>query len=216
MNLEISTDIQPLTEQSTVKEAQVLFDESIVSHLPILKGEQYIGIISECDVRSYDTDQLIGDFKYNFEHFYINEEVNELELLEVMSKNDSNLMPVVTPEFKYLGYVELLEVVSAFGVMPFLSEHGNIIVVQKGINDHSISEICQIVESNNTKVFAVYISNAENDVIQTTVKMGNGDFNSIIQTFRRYGYEIISDHYDDVLLNNLKERSKYLDKYLNM
>jgi hypothetical protein len=31
-----------------------------------------------------------------------------------------------------------------------------------------------------------------------------------------YNYEIISEHYEDDYINNLKERSDYLDKYLNM
>jgi len=52
--------------------------------------------------------------------------------------------------------------------------------------------------------------------VQSTVKFGDGDFNAIIQTFRRYSYDIVSDHYDDVFLSNLKERSRYFDKYLNM
>jgi hypothetical protein len=40
-----------------------------------------------------------------------------------------------------------------------------------------------------------------------------GAMNEIIQTFRRYNYEIISEHQS---INNLKERSDYLDKYLNI
>ena len=40
--------------------------------------------------------------------------------------------------------------------------------------------------------------------------------NNIIQTFRRYNYEIISEHQEDNYINNLKERSEYLDKYLNI
>jgi hypothetical protein len=38
--------------------------------------------------------------------------------------------------------------------------------------------------------------------------------NEIIQTFRN-NYEIISEHQDNYI-NNLKERSDYLDKYLNI
>ncbi|WP_010180485.1 CBS domain-containing protein [Aquimarina agarilytica] len=217
MNLEILNDIPPLTPDSRIEFAQLLFNELTFSHLPVVEGNQYLGSLSENDVRSFEKDKLIGDFSIDYEGFFVKEGVNELEVMETLGKYDTNVMPVLSQDKgMYLGYVELQEVISVYGDMPFLSEYGNVIVVQKGINDHSFSEICQIVESNNTKVLAVYVSNMERDVVQTTVKTSDGDMNGLLQTFRRYGYEIISDHYDDVFLKNLQERSRYLDKYLNM
>ena len=56
----------------------------------------------------------------------------------------------------------------------------------------------------------------ENDLIQATVKIAPTGINTIVQTFRRYGYNIVSQHAEDTYLDSLKERSKYLDKYLNM
>jgi hypothetical protein len=48
------------------------------------------------------------------------------------------------------------------------------------------------------------------------LKITLGAMNEIIQTFRRYNYEIISEHQEDNYINNLKERSDYLDKHLNI
>lgn len=79
-----------------------------------------------------------------------------------------------------------------------------------------MSQISQIVESNNGKLLGMFVSSAEADKIQITVKIALGSLNDIIQTFRRYNYEIISEHQEDNYLNALKERSDYLDKYLNI
>lgn len=210
-------DVVPLHKNSLVSEAQKMLDELTFSHLIIVDGSQFLGCIAEYDIRTLDADKLISDYADFYESFFVTEGVNSLEIMEATSKYDANIMPVLSQEEKkYLGYVELKYVMSAFSDMPFLSEYGNVIVVAKGINDHSFSEVTQIVESNNTKVLCAYISDTKKDMIQTTVKIGDGDFNAIIQTFRRYGYEIISDHYDDVFLNNLKERSRYFNKYLNI
>ena len=38
----------------------------------------------------------------------------------------------------------------------------------------------------------------------------------ILQTFRRYNYTVIFGNADDQFLEDLKERSDYLDKYLNV
>jgi hypothetical protein len=89
-------------------------------------------------------------------------------------------------------------------------------VVEKAAIDYSMSQIAQIVESNNGKLLGLFVSEANNEKVQVTVKITLGGLNDIIQTFRRYNYEIISEHHEDNYLNNLKERSEYLDKYLNM
>jgi len=79
-----------------------------------------------------------------------------------------------------------------------------------------MSQIAQIIESNNGKLLGLFISDSDNESVEITVKISLGIMNNIIQTFRRYGYEIISEHQEDNYINNLKERSDYLDKYLNM
>ena len=125
-------------------------------------------------------------------------------------------MPVLGKDNKYLGYYELSDIMSLFNNTPFLNEVGGIIVVEKGIREYSFSEICQIIESNDVKILGVIISKIENDNIQATIKIGNTGMNAIVQTFRRYNYNIISNHEEDKFLEDLKDRSKYLDRYLNI
>ena len=103
-----------------------------------------------------------------------------------------------------------------FNDTPFLSETGGIVVIEKGMRDYSFSEICQIVESNEGKILAVFISKIENDVMQATIKLGHTGINEIVQTFRRYNYNVVSNHDEDTFIEDLKDRSKYLDKYLNI
>jgi hypothetical protein len=53
-------------------------------------------------------------------------------------------------------------------------------------------------------------------LIQITLKIGNAGLNDVAQTFRRYSYNIISGHEEDTYIENLKERSEYLKKYLDI
>lgn len=98
----------------------------------------------------------------------------------------------------------------------FLKEQGGILVIEKAAHDYSMSQIVQIVETNNGKILGTFISDATGDMIQVTIKIALGSMNEIIQTFRRYNYDIISEHQEDNYINNLRERSDYLDKYLNI
>ena len=79
-----------------------------------------------------------------------------------------------------------------------------------------MSQIAQIVESNGGKLFGSFISSSTTQSVQITLKIASGSVNEIIQTFRRYGYRIISENQEDTYLEGLKERSDYLDKYLNI
>ncbi len=81
---------------------------------------------------------------------------------------------------------------------------------------YSFSEISQIVESNDAKILGAFISKMDGDVVQVTLKIGDSGLNDVIQTFRRYSYNVISGHEEDTYIENLKERSDYLNKYLNM
>ena len=91
-----------------------------------------------------------------------------------------------------------------------------IIVIEKSAADYSFSEICQIVESNDAKILGVFISKMENDITQITVKVGHTGINAIVQTFRRYNYNVVSNHQEDRFIEDLKKRSQYLEKYLKM
>jgi hypothetical protein len=139
-----------------------------------------------------------------------------LDVLEVFAKNHTNILPILDENNAYIGYYEMEDIMKFFQETPFLKEPGAIIIVQKGLLDYSMSEVMQIVESNNGKVLGSFVSEADLENVQITVKIGLGAINEIIQTYRRYGYEIISEHQEDTYINSLKERSDYLDKYLNI
>jgi Mg/Co/Ni transporter MgtE len=150
------------------------------------------------------------------EGFFARKNMIWLDVLEVFAKNHTNIVPVLDEENKYVGYYELEDIVKFFHETPFLKEQGGIVVVEKSIDDYSMSQIAQIVESNNGKLLGLFVSEADIEKVQVTVKIALGSMNDIIQTFRRYNYEIISEHQEDNYLNSLKERSEYLDKYLNI
>ena len=84
------------------------------------------------------------------------------------------------------------------------------------MNTFSMSQVAQIVESNQAKILGLFISNVAQNKVEITIKISQSGLNDIIQTFRRYDYGIISEHQEDSYLNGLKERSDYLDKYLNI
>ncbi|UZO81179.1 CBS domain-containing protein [Aquimarina sp. ERC-38] len=215
-DLYLVTDMEPLDINTSVVEAQQLFNNVTYSHFPVIKEEVYQGCIAETDIRCYESDKTLVHYQYALEGFYVREDANWLDILEAFAQNNSNLIPVLDHNNTYQGFFELKDIMNLFNQTPFLSEPGHILIVEKGFMDYSFSEISQIIESNSSRILGVFVSNLQNDVAQVTLKITNSDINTIVQTFRRYSYNIVSQHSEDSFLNNLKDRSKYLDKYLNI
>ncbi|QXP80127.1 MULTISPECIES: CBS domain-containing protein [Winogradskyella] len=212
----IINDIKPLDVTDKVSDIKMLFNQLTYSHIPIEKDGVYMGCISETDAHCFEAEKIIEDCHYAVEGFFVRPTTIWLDVLEAFAQNDTNIMPILDHNNKYLGYYELNDVIHLFNETPFFSEPGGIIMVEKGVNDYSFSEISQIVESNDAKVLGAFVSKIEGNLARITLKIGNGSLNEVIQTFRRYSYNIISGHEDDSYVESLKSRSKYLDKYLNM
>lgn len=212
----ITKDYKAIDINEKIADAQDFFSDIAFSHFPVLHDGVFMGSLVADDVDTFDTDKTINDYRYTLEPFFARESMIWLDVLEVFAKNHTNIVPVLSEDNVYLGYYELEDIVKFFHETPFLKEQGGIIVVEKNAVDYSMSQVAQIVESNNGKLLGLFISEANGDKIQITIKITLGAMNDIIQTFRRYNYEIVSEHQEDNYLNSLKERSEYLDKYLNI
>ena len=202
--------------QTPVSEVLEVFNEFAYSHLPVMQDDIYMGCIPVADARIFEPQKPMEDFQYALEGFFVRDTDNWIDVLHNFSKNDTNIMPVLDEENRFLGYLELQDIMNLFTESPFLNNPGGIVVVEKGAKDYSFSEICQIVESNGTHVLGAFVSGMENDRAQITLKTGTVPFNAIFQTFRRYGYEVISQNSEDSFSSGLQDRSRYLDKYLNI
>jgi predicted transcriptional regulator len=212
----ITNDYKAIDSQETIAEVQNFFEEVSFSHFSVVNEGVYIGCIASDDVETFDYDKKVADYKYTLEGFFARKNMIWLDVLEVFAKNHSNIVPVLGEDNAYLGYYELEDIIKFFHETPFLKEQGAVIVVEKNAIDYSMGQITQIVESNQGKLLGLFVSNASADKIQVTIKITLGSMNDIIQTFRRYNYEIVSEHQEDNYINNLRERSDYLDKYLNI
>lgn len=212
----INNDFKPFSNTESITDIQEFFAENTFSHFPVLVDDVYAGCISSVDAETFETQKNIMEYRYALEGFFVRNTMVWLDVLEVFARNNANLVPILDETNKYIGYYDITDVIKFLNETPFLKETGGIIVVEKPATDYSMSQITQIVESNNGKFLGLFVSEANAEKVQVTLKITLGAMNEIIQTFRRYNYEIISEHYEDNYLNSLKERSEYLDKYLNM
>ncbi|WP_431127701.1 CBS domain-containing protein [Flagellimonas flava] len=207
----------PVFEVSeTLADVIRFFEETTFSHVAVSENGIYIGSLSENDLACFEADKSIEDFRIDLEFFSVTKETLWLDVLEMFSRNQANILPVLDENQVIIGYYDLEDVVADFIDTPFFKEPGGILVVATGIKDYSFSEIAQIVEGNNARLLGAFITDSQNDVVQITLKIGTLNLNEVAQTFRRYNYTIVFGNSDDQFLEDLKQRSDYLEKYLNV
>jgi Mg/Co/Ni transporter MgtE len=212
----INNEIKPIKHTDSIAATQNVFEDFPYSHFPVTEDGIYIGCVSKEAVEFLDAAAKVNDSRFHFERFFVRSTMIWLDVLEVFAKNEANLLPVLDEKNNYLGYYELEDVIRFLHETPFLKEEGGILVIEKETDKFSMSQVAQIVESNNAKILGLFISNVANGKVEITIKISQSGLNDIIQTFRRYEYEIVSEHQEDSYLNSLKERSDYLEKYLNI
>ncbi|MGW9685351.1 CBS domain-containing protein [Flagellimonas sp. 2504JD1-5] len=207
----------PIFEVSeTLKEVIQFFEETTFSHVAVTENGAFIGLLSENDLACFEPKKKIEDFRFELETFFVTKETAWLDVLEMFSRNEANILPVLDEEEIIIGYYDLEDIVSVFINTPFFREPGGILVVSIGVKDYSFSEIAQIVEGNNARLLGAFITDSQNDIVEITLKVGSENLNEVAQTFRRYNYNIVFGNSDDQFLEDLKQRSDYLEKYLNV
>ncbi len=212
----INNDFKAIDSSDSIESVVNFFQEARFSHFPVVEEGVYIGCISSEEVENLDFSKKISDYRYALKGFFARTTMFWIDVLEVFSRNNTTVIPVLNDENNYVGYYEISEVIGNFYETPFVKDFGGVIIVEKSILDFTMSQVVQIVESNEGKILGLYVSNTTPDKVQVTIKIVLGGMNEILQTFRRYEYDIVSEHKEDIFLDNLKDRSAYLDKYLSI
>ncbi|MER3374081.1 MAG: CBS domain-containing protein [Allomuricauda sp.] len=213
---QIITTIPIYKVSETLKDVIQFFEETTYSHVAVTENGTYLGLLSENDLACFEPDKKIEEFRFEMESFFVTKETSWLDVLEMFSRNEANILPILDENQVITGYYDLEDIVGMFIDTPFFKEPGAILVISIGIKDYSFSEIAQIVESNNARLLGAFITGSENDILEITLKIGTQNLNEVAQTFRRYNYTIVFGNSDDQFLEDLKQRSDYLEKYLNV
>ena len=213
----ILKEIKAISLNNTVKSAQKLFKNYPITHFPAVENNKLLGSFAEDDIQTIEhKEDKLEEYAHLLNSFFTDEKASVLGLLKIFADNDTNIIPVLGKNKNYIGYYDLCDVLDVFSTSPFMLEESETLVIEKLEVDYSMGEVSQIVEANGAKLLGVYISKKDNDFIQVTLKIVTNEVNEIIQTFRRYNYKIVSNHENDIYLEDLKNRSDYLQKYLEM
>jgi len=214
----ITDEITPLKTSNTGSEALNWMDEYKVSHLPIVNNETFLGLIDEEDIyRMNKTDEPIGNHKLSLSHPYVNEHDYVYDVLTVIAKYDLSLIPVLGDNKKYLGCITLKKLMHFMALTLSVNNPGGVVVLEMSETDYSLTEISNIVESNDAKILSVFLnSQPDSTRLEVVIKVNKIDLAAILNTFDRYSYFVKASFGKDDNIEDLRENYDSLMNYLNI
>ncbi len=189
-----------------------------IKHLPIVNHREFLGLISDADIYDMnDPDEPIGAHELSLEKPYVNEDQHIYEVIELLARMELTLVPVLNQEKQYLGVITQEELTRKFAHLSALQQPGGILELEMNQIDYSLAEISQIVESNNGRILSLYVASSEDNLrLRVTLKINLTDLTSILETFNRYNYTVVSSHLNNEDLDEFyQERFDGFLKYLN-
>ena len=210
-------EIPFLTLSDTFDKASVWMDEFKVVELPVLENGKLMGLLTEnllFEQPNWDEEirclsrKLRDVFALNSEHV--------VEVIAKIHDSKTRLIPIITPDRTYKGVITNKQLIAVIAEMSLVKDPGGIIELEVNINDYSMSEIAQIIESDNAKLLGSYITSpSDSKKINITLKVNKTAIGGIISTFERYQYKVTARFLEEAHEDTLKDRYDLLMKYLN-
>lgn len=214
----ITDEIPPLKTSDVATRALVWMDEFKVSHLPVLDGRSYYGLLSEANIMDLqDPETLIGDATEELEKPFVFGEQHIFDVIKLMGEEHLSVLPVVDEKGFFLGAISIFEVIKQIGNVSGITYPGSVVILNMHTRDYSLHEIAKIVEENGAKILSSFShTDANHEHTQVTLKIDSSDINGILQSFERYEINVSASFQGNTYQDDLQDRYEELMKFINM
>ncbi len=214
----ITDEIPPLMHTDSGEKALIWMEEFKVSHLPVLKNGNFVGLISESDILDKKDLELTLDVL--FDHLprpYVLENAHIYEVLAKMAEHRISVLPVLDNNEQYLGCTSVHQLMTLIANTASIKEVGGIVVLEMNRVDYSLAQIAQIVESENAKILSSFImSSSDTTKLEVTLKISEVDLSRIIRSFERYDMVVKASFQRSTDQDDMQFRYDALMNYLNI
>ena len=208
----LSNVVPVLKKDDTCVQALGWMDLFRVSHLPVLDGETYVGLLSDEIMYAHGSiHDSIGKLDIPREMTFVYEDVHMYDVIGVASS-------VLNRKEVYQGAILLTDILHNIDKLLCIDDPGGIIVLEVNKIDYSLAEVAQIVEYNEAKVLSCYVTcMPDSNKVEITLKVNTARIEPILDTFIRYRYVIKNTFVSGEEVNEeMRDRYGQLLKFMEM
>lgn len=213
----INNNIPRLKLKDSVGRALQLINDFRVTHLPVVKDDKFLGLVSEDDLLDQDESKMpIELMQESFIHAAVHDNEHFLNAVTCSNQIDSTVVPVINEENELMGVITTNELLKTIGNFAGTNEIGGIIVLEMERSQFAISEISRIVESNDATILHLNTTiHAETGMLTVTLHINKKEISAIVATFERYEFDVIyyfgNEKFENEIHSNYRHLMNYLD-----
>ncbi len=214
----INNNIPRLRLQDSVSKALQLINDYRVTHLPVVAGDHYLGMISEDDLM--DVEEEKGTIEFLQESFitgFVKENEHFLNAVKYSNQFETTVVPVTNEEKELVGVITVTDLLKALGDFSGANEIGGLIITEMERSQFAISEISRIVESNDATILHLNTTvQPDTGLLTVSLHINKKEIAAIVSAFERYDYDIIYYFGDEKFENEIHSNYRHLMSYLDI
>lgn len=214
----ISDAIPPLRTSDNIRKVKERMAEFRVIHLPIVNNKQFLGLISDEDlIEVADQSFPIGGLSLSLHNVCIYEDQHIYDVIRLFYEQKLSLVPVLDLNKNYIGVISINTMMEYIATITSVKEPGGIIILEVDNRNNSLTQIAQIVESDNAQILSSYIQSFPDSTrLEITLKLNRTDISSILASFLRYEYTVKATFNDTKSDDGIADRYNQLMNFLDI
>ena len=214
----ISQQLPPLKSDESGEKALRFMEEFKVTHLPVIDGNDYLGMVAEEDILDSNERQLpVTEYLNEHRRPYVTDEQHIYNVLRTINSAEVSCIAVLESNGDFLGSISLKDLLQKFDELAAISQSGGIIVLEIAQTDYSLAKIAHVIESNDAKILSSYIgSTPHNDQIELTLKIDREELAPVLQSLERHEYNVVGSYQEKQQIDDLRDRYDSFMRYINI
>jgi CBS domain-containing protein len=214
----ISHEVPTLAPTDTGNRALFLMEESHLAQLPLVHGDEYMGLIQETEMLDWNTPEHALD-SGGFAQYRpaVSVAAHPYDAMRIASEQHLNVVPVIDEGSRYIGSITRDDLLRFITENSGLDHPGGIIILELEPRQYSLSEIARICENEDVTVISSQLTtNRETGKVQVTLKTNRTNLEALVSSFQRREYEVKEVFGAQTGVEDVMDRFRSLMNYINM
>ncbi|MEY5044547.1 MAG: hypothetical protein RJA19_1774 [Bacteroidota bacterium] len=192
-----------------------MMDSFKVRHLPLVDGDQWLGLLYEEALLEQAGDAEVGPLSLAVP-MQVAPHAHLYDLVAQLVRADVDVLPVVR-EGLFLGSIVRGQILEFLTEEASWGSPGGTVVVEVAETDLSLSEMARLIEMEGARILACSQARVpETGLVEVTFKLNTQDVEPVLSTLQRFGYSIQTFFHSPELEEEMRARFEAFMRYLDL
>lgn len=187
----------------------------MVSHLPVLQDNTYLGLIAADDLLDANPADTIGSLLHDLQPFSVNADEHFSLAVRTMASRQLSVIAVVGASQEYAGAISREKLFVQLATQTGMLTGGAMVVITMEPHQFSISELSKLVETNDAHITQLNtVIDELSGHLTVTIRINRQEVSDVIATLQRYDYQVLyysgEEHYENELRRNYNHLMNFL------